>query len=540
MKTFCFLKISFILLVLTSITQTGFAFKIDSIKVEYDKNQLVLPGGKFSISIVSYHPNGKIRKTRGIPGGNVSWRRYNVFVAGGDFRGNKIEVSEKLVPSFGKYIEVEVSPKKHPEIREQMLIPLNYETSVEFIPEMPFAKSPGSVIEGKIVSVYDNGITRITEKLRTSKQTAGFSFETSGGYWQKGKFIIDPDFMNIENHTASLAVTPIMNPTAADTFSVLMDYKQHYTFNFNGQSGSLGFSGSSGSNGGTGCDGGNGGFGQDGEPGNHAPDVGVWADLYFDSVLNCNLLYVYTQNLWNGEEKFLLINPDGGHLEINANGGSGGRGGDGGQGGNGGSGRDGEVWFETVVVEKVVKQPRTKVVTKKEKKQVTDAEGKVTEVEVDVQTTETYYVDVVVHENVTIRHQGPGENGGNGGYGGGGGFGGDGGNGGYVYLYFTNDAAPYEYLFSANIQGGSGGSHGSAGSGGIGGSGGYGNPSGSRGMNGGSGPSPFGISAYSGTSGRIFKDTTEEFFFYQTTASENAESLQNSSGEETNEVEHKY
>lgn len=540
MKTFYFLKIAVTLLVLTSAVQIGFAFKIDSIRVEYNNNQLVLPGEKFSITIVSYHPDGKIRKTRGTPGGNVSWGRYSVTVTGGEFKGNKIEVSKKLVPSFGKYIEVEVLCNKQPEIKERMLIPLNYETSVEFIPELPFSKSPGSVIEGKIVSVYDNGITRITEKLSSSSQTAGFSFGTSGGYWQKGKFSIETDFMNIENHTASLFVTPVLNPAAAGTFSVLLDYKQNYTLNFNGQSGSWGFSGASGSSGGPGYNGGDGGFGQDGGPGNHAPDVGVWADLYFDSIINCNLLYVYAQNLWNGNERFLLLNPDGGSLAIQANGGSGGHGGDGGRGGNGGNGRDGEVWFETVVVEKIERQPRSQIVTKKEKKQVTDAEGNVTEIEVDVQTTETVYVDAVVEENVTIRHQEPGENGGNGGYGGGGGFGGNGGDGGYVYLYFTDDAAPFASLFSAKINGGSGGTHGSAGSGGSGANGGFGNPSGRHGRDGGYGPSPLGISASSGTSGRIFKDTTEEFFFYRAVASENAEALQNSSGEETNEVEHKY
>lgn len=420
-----------------------------------------------------------------------------------------------------------------------MLIPLNYETSVEFIPEIPFAKSPGGAIEGKIVSVYNNGIMRITDKLHTSNQTAGFSFRTSGGSWQKGKFIIDPDFMNIENHTASLVVTPVLNPAVTDTFSVLLDYKQNYTLNFNALSGTWGFSGSNGSNGGTGCNGGDGSFGQNGEPGDNAPDVGVWADLYFDSLLNCNLLYVYAQNFWSGEEKFLLINPEGGHLEINANGGSGGNGGNGGRGGDGGNGRDGEVWFETVVVEKIEKQPRSQTVIKKEKKQVTDAEGNTTEIEVDVQTTETVYVDVVVEENVTIRHQEPGENGGNGGYGGGGGFGGPGGDGGYIYYYFTEDAEPYEYLFTAKTRGGSGGMNGSSGSGGSGGIGGFGNPSGSHGANGGYGPSAFGISGSSGQNGKIFKDRTDEFFFYQT-AGENAESVQNSYGEETNENKPEY
>lgn len=237
MKTFYFLKISVLVLVLTSLMQPGFAFKIDSLKVEYDKNQLILPGEKFSISITSYHQNGKIRKTRGTTGGNVSWGHYLVTVRGGEFRSGKITVNEKLVPSIGKYIELEVSPVKNPEMKKQLLIPLNYETSVKFIPEEPFEKAPGSEIEGKILTVYNNGVSRISEKLRTNSLTKNIAFETTGGSWRKGKFRIDPDFLNIENHTASLVVKPVLNPSVSDTFSVLMDYKKHYSLNFNGQSG---------------------------------------------------------------------------------------------------------------------------------------------------------------------------------------------------------------------------------------------------------------------------------------------------------------
>ena len=177
-------------------------------------------------------------------------------------------------------------------------------------------------------------------------------------------------------------------------------------------------------------------------------------------------------------------------------------------------------------MEKIEKKPQSRIVTKKEKKQVTDAEGNITEVEVDITTTETYYVDVVVQEEVTIQHQEPGENGGNGGFGGGGGFGGNGGDGGNFYLYFTEDAKPYAYLFSAKTQGGSGGYNGSAGGGGNGGNGGWGNPPGSRGMNGGSGPSAFGISAGSGRNGRVFKESTDEFYFYSVAGNVSENSVQ--------------
>lgn len=526
MKKFYTLIISLIFLVLTSFSLVAFSFKTDSLSIEFDHSQLVLPGEKLSISVISYHPDGKIRKTRGTPGGNVSWERYNVSVAGGEFKGGKIYVSDKLVPSKGKYVGISVSPEKHPELKKELLIPLNYEISVEFIPDEPFEKSPGSVIEGWVVSTFNNGTERSFKKLNNSSQSANFRFETLGGNWEKGKFIVDSNFLDIENHTASLVVTPVLNPEIADTFSVLLDYKKHFAGNFNAAGGSWGMSGSQGGSGAPGCDGGNGGFGQDGETGDNAPDVGVWADLYYDSVLSCSLLYVYTLNFWNDAENFYLLNPEGGSLTITAAGGNGGSGGDGGRGGNGGNGHDGEIWFETVLVKKF-REPQTRVITKKVKKLVTAAEGNVTEVEVDVLTTETYYVDVVVEEEVSIRRQEPGENGGNGGFGGGGGFGGDGGDGGNIWFYFTIDAAPYENLFTAKNQGGSGGFHGNAGRGGSGGNGGWGNPTGNRGMDGGSVPSAFGISAGSGRNGKVFKESTDEFYFYPVAGNESENSVQN-------------
>ena len=519
MKKFYSLTISLILLVLTGLSLAAFSFKTDSVRVEFDHSQLVLPGEEFSISVISYHSKEKIRKTRGTPGGNVSWGRYNVSVTGGEFRGGKIYVSEKLVPSKGKYIAISVSPEKHPELIKELLIPLNYEKSVEFIPDEPFDKSPGSVIEGWVVSTFNNGTERSFKKLNNSSQSANFRFETSGGNWEKGKFIVDSNILDIENHTASLVVTPVLNPEIADTFSVLLDYKKHLAVNFNATVGSWGIAGSQGGNGAPGCNGGNGGFGQDGEPGNNAPDVGIWADLYYDSILSCNLLYVYTLNFWNDAENFYLLNPEGGSLNVTAAGGNGGSGGDGGRGGNGGNGRDGEIWFETVLVKKY-NVPQTRFITKKVKKLVTDAKGNVTEVEVDVVTTETYYVDWAVDVEVSIHHQEPGENGGNGGFGGGGGLGGDGGDGGNIWFYFTIDAAPYENLFTADNQGGSGGFHGSAGSGGNGGNGGLGNPAGNRGMDGSSGSSAFSITAGSGRNGKVFKENTDEFFFYTVAGNE--------------------
>ncbi len=116
--------------------------------------------------------------------------------------------------------------------------------------------------------------------------------------------------------------------------------------------------------------------------------------------------------------------------------------------------------------------------------------------------------------------------GGNGGFGGGGGFGGNGGDGGNIWFYFTADAAPYENLFTAKNQGGSGGFHGNAGRGGSGGIGGWGNPAGNRGMDGRSGPTAFGISAGSGRNGKVFKESTDEFYFYPVAGHQTENSVQ--------------
>ncbi len=89
-----------------------FRSRIDSIKIEYDQTQLVLPGESFNITVTAYRKNGKVRKTKGILGSTVGWWRFNIEVQGGENRGGRIKVNEQLLPSKGKYIGVKVIPKK--------------------------------------------------------------------------------------------------------------------------------------------------------------------------------------------------------------------------------------------------------------------------------------------------------------------------------------------------------------------------------------------------------------------------------------------
>jgi hypothetical protein len=87
---------------------------------------------------------------------------------------------------------------------------------------------------------------------------------------------------------------------------------------------------SPGGNGGNGTDGSNGG---DGGPGGNAPPVQVRIALRAGSH---PLLQVGVSAL--GKDKLYLVDPQGGSLTVNADGGPGGSGGRGGRGGRGGSG----------------------------------------------------------------------------------------------------------------------------------------------------------------------------------------------------------
>ncbi len=487
--------------------------KLDSIQIVFDSQQLLLPGESFRIGIKSYHNNGKVKSTTGLLGGPVWWWNYIVEVSGGtDFSG-LINVSEKLIPSKGKYISISASPRKQPELKKELLLPLNYETKITYQPTNSFDKAPGSQIKGELITEFNNGVTRVCSNLRNSRESDYFRFSSEGGSWKNGKFTIDPDFTRIEEHRAALFVNSLRNTSVADTFGVLMDYKHAYDLHFYGHSGFPGISGASGNHGATGYHGSDGQAGQNGEYGLDGPDLGIWVDLYRDSLLNTDLLYVYAQNMSSGEEKRYLINPKGGSIQLTSIGGSGGNGGSGGSGGSGENGVEGETWIETHIEKRTVKKPITKKVIRKEKKKRIDAEGKEYEVEVEYETTVTEYVDEIIDVVVEEVKRGPGGSGGDGGWGGAGGLGGGGGYGGNITLYFTDDAWQYQNLITARSEGGSGGMNGSGGSGGRGGSGGQGNPNGRNGMNGQSGPSAIGW-APRGGSGQISIQPTEEFLFY--------------------------
>lgn len=512
MKTLTYPSFWFILLFQSFAFQSFglFGFKPDSIQILVNQSQLKLPGESFEIGVVSYHKKGKIRRTTGYAGGNVFWFNYKVEVIGGDHRNGSVYVNHSLVPSKGKYIMIRIYPRKKLHLLKTVLLPLNYETELEFNPANDFKKAPGCVIKGVLFYKFDNGMYRSIKNFDHGDEAKMFHLSGDGGQWEKGKFIITTDFLSISDHRVTVDFYSLRNPSAETHYSFILDYKNSYVLSFSGASGIFGMSGNSGDYGLSGRNGGHGTHGEDGSHGYDGPNIGAWVDSYYDTILKTNLLYVYTRNFDRKSENFYLINPDGGSLTIISSGGNGGSGGVGGDGGNGGNGNDGPRWVETKYEKKIVQKQVPETIKKKVKKTRTNSEGKTEEYEQEIEEVVMKTIDVEEIIEIKIEHQGPGENGGNGGFGGDGGNGGNGGWGGNIELYFTEDAMAYRSVIHVKNPGGSGGYAGSGGSGGSGGNGGRGCPSG---INGSSGYNGFaGLHGVNGRDGMVTISTTCDFF----------------------------
>ncbi|NLU37793.1 MAG: hypothetical protein GXX78_02775 [Bacteroidales bacterium] len=442
-----------------------FTRKLDSIQLIYNDDELRLPGESFNIGVVAYFKNGKVRKTWNLESGLMPWFHFNVEVKGGIHSLGRIKVNNALQPSAGKYVEVSVWPNKAKHLTSNLLLPLNYEKEIEIQPTSDVIKAPGFGFSFKVVSMFDNGVVREYEYAKGNDLSKHFILAVNGGVLWRDKFLVEKDIAKIYDHSSELLAISKRNPECRDSLTVQLDYIADYKLYLTGGSGSDGANGSGGSGGTTGSNGGDGGGGQDGSDGSDGPEIGVWADMYFDEVLGTELMYVYAQNFWTGQEYRYLINPQGGKLEVTSRGGRGGDGGNGGDGGSGGKGQDGGYYTR----EESVNDSTTTMVTYRER----------------------------------------GGDGGDGGIGGDGGRGGSGGRGGNIYLYFTDDALDYQDLIKATSIGGSSGSGGRSGSGGSSGNGGDGSPSGSVGSSGRGGSS--GSSGWSGSRGEIVIDYTDEF-----------------------------
>jgi hypothetical protein len=166
---------------------------------------------------------------------------------------------------------------------------------------------------------------------------------------QKGIVSVPADPRLTEGKIGHVTITVPSHPDLKADLELPLRYDYKFTANFFGSSGfsgshgmdgTDGTSGSMGSTdpnspspGGDGGDGGNGSDGGDGGPGGDAPSAQVRVTLRAGSH---PLLEVSASAA--GNQKLYLVDPQGGSLTVNADGGAGGSGGHGGRGGRGGSG----------------------------------------------------------------------------------------------------------------------------------------------------------------------------------------------------------
>ncbi|MBN1182586.1 MAG: hypothetical protein JXB49_09890 [Bacteroidales bacterium] len=431
---------------------------ITNMVVRYDPDILRIPGNTLPIGITSVMNNDEIIQTKGYLEGETKWRNYKVKVDGGYFLWGKIHLSWDDLYKKGEGFNVMIYSRKGKELLHSQRISYNYETDILLYTIGGFVKAPGFKVDLGYRVFYDNGVYLDKLFLAPQADCCGLNHKTYGGCICANTLIIDSDPLKINNHTVSVIGHLKKAPFICDTLHIILDYKASYKKHVSGFGGSDGSSGSSGVMGSTGFDGQDGGHGSDGCDGNRGPDLEVYADVYFDTIIHENLMCVNVKELETSKDFRYLLNTQGGRMSIISKGGDGGDGGNGGSGGSGGSGFNGEF------------------ITRK------------------VQINDTTWVEETI--------QLPGGDGGNGGCGGNGGNGGYGGDGGNIYVYYTTFAAPYMHMLDIQSISGDGGSGGSGGSRGIGGSGGSGNPSGRSGSSGCSGSS--GSSGKDGYHGEVY------------------------------------
>ena len=166
---------------------------------------------------------------------------------------------------------------------------------------------------------------------------------------QKGVLTLPRDPRISDGKVPHVTVTVPSHPDLHAELDIPIRYDEKYTANFSGSTGMSGNSGLDGMNGtsgstgsmdpnspspgGNGTDGTSGSDGQDGSRGGDAPPVQV--RIAFRSGSH-PLLQVEVSAA--GHQKFYLVDPQGGSLTVEADGGRGGSGGRGGRGGHGGGG----------------------------------------------------------------------------------------------------------------------------------------------------------------------------------------------------------
>ncbi len=169
---------------------------------------------------------------------------------------------------------------------------------------------------------------------------------------KKGIVSLPSDPRLSEGVVPHIRIVAIGHPDIVAELDIPVRYDAAFAAHFSGGEGSKGFDGSNGfdgsagsngsidltnpSAGGNGTNGTSGGDGENGGPGQPGEAVHIWVTVTKDA---SPLLQVRAAS--SKHEQYYLVDPNGGTLAVDANGGPGGRGGSGGKGGRGGAGGTG-------------------------------------------------------------------------------------------------------------------------------------------------------------------------------------------------------
>ncbi|MBS0380365.1 MAG: hypothetical protein JSS29_17935 [Proteobacteria bacterium] len=218
---------------------------------------------------------------------------------------------------------------------------------------VPDTLSPGAKGELVVTATTADGHTYATEGVGNGRVTwDSFIFTPTVVAMKGGTVTLPADPRASDGQKPRIGVAVVGHPEVTATLNIPVRYDVAFASHHSGANGfpgidgtpgmdgSSGMSGSAdpnnptpGGNGGDGSRGGDGGNGGDGAPG---PAVAVAMRLREGSPA---LLEFRVSAA--GKDQYYLVNPAGGSLAIDANGGAGGRAGSGGRGGRGGSGGSG-------------------------------------------------------------------------------------------------------------------------------------------------------------------------------------------------------
>jgi hypothetical protein len=168
--------------------------------------------------------------------------------------------------------------------------------------------------------------------------------------YKKGVLRAPADPRKTDGKTGHIAVTVPSHPTLTQQLDIPLRYNYAFSASYSGASGSNGTNGTNGSDGLSGSPGsldpdnpspgGNGGNGTNGTDGGNGGDGGNAPPVQIRMALRAGAhpLLQLVVSASGAKDRFFLVDPSGGSLTIQSEGGSGGSGGSGGKGGSGGAG----------------------------------------------------------------------------------------------------------------------------------------------------------------------------------------------------------